>query len=86
MRQILAALILALMLSTGSVTAPARTHFNLTLQSSGNPAVVVWVNTDSGVYHCPGTRWYGRTKAGRYMKQRSAQQAGYRPAYGSACG
>jgi len=86
MRQILAALVLALMLLTGSVTAPARTHFISTLQRSGNPASTVWVNTDSGVYHCPGTRWYGRTKSGRYMKQKSAQRAGYRPAYGSVCG
>ncbi len=26
---------------------------------AGNPAAKVWVNTDSGTYHCPGTRWYG---------------------------
>jgi hypothetical protein len=26
--------------------------------------VTVWVNTRSGVYHYPGTRWYGNTKSG----------------------
>ncbi len=36
-------------------------------QPAGNPDVKVWVNTRSGVYHCPGTRWYGNTKQGEYM-------------------
>jgi nuclease S1 len=58
----------------------------LALQSAGNPTVKVWVNTNSGVYHCPGTRWYGRTKSGQYMTQREAQSKGYRPAYGAVCG
>ena len=51
----------------------------------GNPDVEVWVNTASGVYHCPGTRWYGATKAGEYMKQKQAQDIGNRPAYGRYC-
>lgn len=51
----------------------------------GNPNVKVWVNTASGVYHCPGTRWYGTTKHGEYMTQADAQKKGYRPAYGKAC-
>lgn len=55
-------------------------------QSAGNPNVRVWVNTNSGVYHCPGTRWYGKTKSGRFMTQREAQAKGYRPAYGAVCG
>jgi hypothetical protein len=55
-------------------------------QSAGNPTVKVWVNTNSGVYHCPGTRWYGNTKSGQYITQREAQSKGYRPAYGSVCG
>jgi hypothetical protein len=54
--------------------------------SSGNPDVTVWVNTNSGVYHCPNTRWYGNTKNGEYMTQSEAQAKGYRPAYGGACG
>jgi hypothetical protein len=54
--------------------------------SSGNPDVTVWVNTKTGVYHCPNTRWYGNTKNGEYMSQHDAQANGYRPAYGAACG
>jgi len=41
---------------------------------------MVWVNTDSGVYHKPGTRWYGKTKQGKYMSESDAQKAGYRAA------
>lgn len=54
--------------------------------SPGNPNVTVWVNTNSGVYHCSNTRWYGNTKSGQYMTQQEAQSKGYRPAHGSACG
>ncbi len=31
--------------------------------------VRVWVNTNSGVYHCPGTRWHGKTKQGKYLSE-----------------
>lgn len=48
--------------------------------------VKVWVNTNSGVYHCPGTRWYGNTKHGKYMGECAAIKDGNRPAYGKACG
>ncbi len=48
--------------------------------------VKVWVNTASGVYHCPGTRWYGKTKHGEYMSECEAIKKGNRAAYGKACG
>ncbi len=41
--------------------------------------VKVWVNTDSGVYHYAGERWYGATKEGEYMTEAAAKKAGYRP-------
>jgi len=41
---------------------------------------VVWVNTDSGIYHKPGTHWYGKTKHGKYMTEADAKKAGYRAA------
>lgn len=48
--------------------------------------VKVWVNTQSGVYHCPGTRWYGATKRGKFMGECEARKDGFRPAYGRTCG
>jgi serine/threonine protein kinase len=50
-----------------------------------NPDARVWVNTDTGTYHCPGTRWYGKTHNGEYMKQKQAREKGYHPAANHAC-
>jgi hypothetical protein len=38
---------------------------------------MVWVNTDSGVYHKSGSKYYGNTKQGKYMTEADAQKAGY---------
>ena len=66
--------------------AAASTGISVAYQAGpGSPDVKVWVNTDSNVYHCPGTRWYGATKHGAYMTQAEAQKKGYRPAYGKVC-
>src|SRR5215469_1672308 len=45
----------------------------------------VWVNTASKVYHCPGTRWYGKTQQGSYMPEAEARAQGARPDHGKAC-
>ena len=57
----------------------------VTVVGSASAAIKVWVNTSSGVYHCPNTRYYGTTKKGVYMEQSAAQRAGHRPAGGNAC-
>lgn len=54
-------------------------------KSSGSEARVapakgmVWVNTNSGVFHREGDRWYGKTKEGKFMTEAEAVKAGYRP-------
>ena len=45
----------------------------------------VWVNTDSGIYTCPGARYYGKTKQGKFMTEPAAAEAGYRPSSGKKC-
>lgn len=46
----------------------------------------VWVNTGSGVYHGPGTTYYGKTKQGEYMNEAQARGSGYRAAQATGCG
>ena len=46
--------------------------------SPANSNGMVWVNTDSGIYHKPGSRYYGKTKQGKYMSEADAIKAGYR--------
>lgn len=49
-------------------------------------SATVWVNTRSGVYHCEGTRDYGKTAQGRYLAEAEARRRGYRANGGRACG
>ena len=62
-------------------SAPAATAAKPAAQQQAPHANgMVWVNIDSGIYHKPGTKWYGKTKQGKYMTEADAQKAGYRPA------
>jgi hypothetical protein len=43
----------------------------------------VWVNTRSGKYWKPGSRFYGKTKQGEFMPESEALNRGYSPAGGT---
>jgi hypothetical protein len=45
----------------------------------------VWVNSGTHVYHCPGDRWYGKTKQGEYMTETDAVRAGNHADHNKAC-
>ena len=67
-------------------SAPAATSKTGTATPApgGGPGMV-WLNANSNVYHCPGSRYYGTTKAGHYVTEAEAKAKGARPDHGKPC-
>jgi hypothetical protein len=62
-----------------TTTKTTTTTTAATAQTPPSPGMV-WVNTETKVFHREGDKWYGNTKHGKWMTEADAVKAGYREA------
>jgi hypothetical protein len=78
--KVVAISLVALLLSVPTIQAQDISTPAGTRVAQSSESRQVWVNTATGVYHYPGTRWYGNTRQGKFMSEAEARAHGYRPA------
>jgi len=75
--------------ATAAAAPAAKTashHSNIASAAApgGGPGLV-WLNTESNVYHCSGTQFYGKTKQGAYMSEADAKAKGAHADHNHPC-
>lgn len=71
--------------STAPAAKPGHTSTANMAQAPGGGPGMVWLNTESNVYHCAGTQYYGKTKQGAYMSEADAKAKGAHADHNHPC-
>jgi hypothetical protein len=73
--------------SSSTAAAKTTTHASTATmaQAPGGGPGMVWFNSDSKVYHCSGSQFYGKTKQGSYMSEADAKAKGGHPDHNHPC-
>ena len=76
--------------STASGTEASATARKPNYATSKDPAPggapnLVWANSHTKRYHCPGGKYYGRTYQGTYVDETDAIEDGYKPSNRTGC-
>ena len=66
--------------SASPAAAPATAATIAATPAAGGGHGLVWVNTETHVYHKEGSRFYGKTKKGKYVSEADAIKEGDRAA------
>jgi hypothetical protein len=66
--------------SASPAAAPATAATTAATPAAGGGHGLVWVNTETHVYHKEGSRFYGKTKKGKYVSEADAIKEGDRAA------